>query len=1204
MKGDFSKWKHPVDLHSQGVLQQQGRVFLDSDWNSQVLLNEHWQRTAGQDIIGMGIAAVPASQPDGWAVLLAQVADGKVRLSLEPGRVWVDGIAAELEPAKAGSQAERDARYWPEGSAQVSDIRASVRDAVILEVWQESLNAFQVPDQLLEPALGGPDTTERLQTCTRLALLRLGPDDDCRTVIPKLRDDFTKRGRLKVSLRPPQDLGEIDCPVADPGGYTGFEHNLYRVEIAAVSGSQAMFKWSQANGGLVGRGDWDAADPAAKKITITHNLAAIASCGLDSFYCEILTYDEARGYWRVLYGAEAVLNGQVLDLGSEWCLESTLPSGNVFFRLWNGIRPLTDFPTAAEPADAVELRDGIRLEFDLAAGSPLPGDYWTFPVRAGEVKNPEVLIDFLPPQGICYHRASLGILEWDSDLRADRNQDEVLDCRQIFRPLTNQKVCCTYLVGDGRQSQGDFNSLEEAVAHLPAGGGQICLMPGVHEANLSLEGKKHIRFTGCGSRTIVRPRPGNPQLPVISLSGCAYIEIDSMAVVHLAGTPIRGTKVFELALHDTILLGLTGGVQLSQSVNVSLADNRIFIINRQGGGVAVFLQARNSRIDRNEIAVLRKAEVANPGDPDDPSPGVWDLCAEPETVYENNRVTITLIRNVMESANRRELLTHETHPFKARGGIQIGSSSMAVRIRDNRIRGGYGDGVTLGHLPLEGETSHGYEKMDQAKLAMMKEKFEGFIYDLVIGGNEIVQMGANGIGVVSYFDLKNLPYLISLSGGEIRNNRIIRCLQQFPELPPRLLRKIGLGGISLADAENVAITENWIEENGTSHIEPVCGIFILQGERIDVSRNRILNNGPWKEEAGWDLRLGVRGGIVIMRNLQLRLPGGAMAGGMLGGASHGSLTHKTLQPITNRAEGAGIGINPGAGFSVLEQSLGEVFFHNSVPAATVHDNLVVQPIGRALLLLAMGPVSVANNHFTSQGVEPGASSTPGLGAAVLIVDLGIAKDVWAGTMISSVAVLPQVQLQQSGVYKRMIRNLDTAAEATNASGMAVNSGLQLSLEVLEALQALPSGQVLFNDNRTLLDLRLVKVDQILAGQVIGTLDDLSYSGNQSECEGLMDVILTDAFLAGMTIRTCNNRFQEGVGSQVYFSLLSLGNVNTAADNQATNCLVALAKPAYRKVHDNVVLYEAACKAKLKLLAAQLKIIRPGEDLQDTVNLIQ
>src|SRR5260370_1637724 len=46
-------------------------------------------------------------------------------------------------------------------------------DAVFLEVWQRAGTGYEIPDALIEPALGGPDTAERLHTSCAFRLARL-----------------------------------------------------------------------------------------------------------------------------------------------------------------------------------------------------------------------------------------------------------------------------------------------------------------------------------------------------------------------------------------------------------------------------------------------------------------------------------------------------------------------------------------------------------------------------------------------------------------------------------------------------------------------------------------------------------------------------------------------------------------------------------------------------------------------------------------------------------------------------------------------------------------------------------------------------------------------------------------------------------------------------------------------------------------------
>ena len=258
MKGDFSRrFELPVDNFA-GVLWQQGRVLSDADSNAATRLATAWQDSAGRDVIGAGVAAVPAEEGDSFRVTEAALAGGRVTLTLDPGRLWADGWLLHLDQEPPVT---RVARYYgaPLNDPPVDEgsIGAGVRDLVVLEAWREALNGFQDPDALIEPALGGPDTTERLHSAYRLRLLRLDADETCETAAERLYDDLAGLGRLIATLDPPSATTG-DCPLPDAGGYTGFEHRLFRIEIAETDAADVHFKWSDTNGGLVGRGEFDA----------------------------------------------------------------------------------------------------------------------------------------------------------------------------------------------------------------------------------------------------------------------------------------------------------------------------------------------------------------------------------------------------------------------------------------------------------------------------------------------------------------------------------------------------------------------------------------------------------------------------------------------------------------------------------------------------------------------------------------------------------------------------------------------------------------------------------------------------------------------------------------------------------------------------------------------------------------------------------
>ena len=70
-----------------GVLYQQGRVTRDADLTEAELLALGWDAQAGRDIIGAGVAAVPATESDGFKIDSAFVSGSDVHVMVRPGRV-------------------------------------------------------------------------------------------------------------------------------------------------------------------------------------------------------------------------------------------------------------------------------------------------------------------------------------------------------------------------------------------------------------------------------------------------------------------------------------------------------------------------------------------------------------------------------------------------------------------------------------------------------------------------------------------------------------------------------------------------------------------------------------------------------------------------------------------------------------------------------------------------------------------------------------------------------------------------------------------------------------------------------------------------------------------------------------------------------------------------------------------------------------
>ncbi len=84
----FDSWNNFL-----GVVMQQGRVQLDSDWNE--WLAEFARRIRAGTLDIMGRAVVPSTTPNAFAITLGLDSSGNTLVEIGPGRMYVDGLLAE-----------------------------------------------------------------------------------------------------------------------------------------------------------------------------------------------------------------------------------------------------------------------------------------------------------------------------------------------------------------------------------------------------------------------------------------------------------------------------------------------------------------------------------------------------------------------------------------------------------------------------------------------------------------------------------------------------------------------------------------------------------------------------------------------------------------------------------------------------------------------------------------------------------------------------------------------------------------------------------------------------------------------------------------------------------------------------------------------------------------------------------------------------
>lgn len=561
MSSDISRQRFNPTNDFQNVLMQQGRVQLDADWNEwNEILDRRW-RSETIDIIGRCV--VPLETPNGFEI---QLSGGS--LTIGRGRIYVHGLQAEnhgagdlefdailAESRGVKPLAYEEQPYFPNATPLP---KTGGPDLVYLDVWEREVTAVEDPN-LREVALGGPDTTTRLQTAWQVRVLPdVGTGTTCATPDEQLKGWLEiiqpSAGRLTTKA---VGVATADDPCLIPpsGGYRGLENRLYRVEIhnGGTVGT-ATFKWSRDNASLatgvsaiegdttltVDRAVWDSVrrfsagdwvevtddwrefslqpgeirriatvDDASRTITLDAALTA----GLFPVDGQNLT-DPAR-HTRIKRWDQA---GIVRD-----------SDGNTFVDLdAAGETGLIDLPPEST---SLILEDGVRVTFTTSpdGGAFRSGDYWVFAARTADASVEE--LDAAPPRGVHHHYCRLAVITFP---------DLAIDCRIFWPPSfggEGESCDCTLCVTAEQHNQGTF-TIQQAVNQLLKTGGTVCLGPGIFnlmEKPVQLNGAFAVRIRGQGAATIIiAPRAD----AAFIISQAQWCTLDYLTIHTIASTTV------------------------------------------------------------------------------------------------------------------------------------------------------------------------------------------------------------------------------------------------------------------------------------------------------------------------------------------------------------------------------------------------------------------------------------------------------------------------------------------------------------------------------------------------------------------------------------------------------------------------------------------------------------------------------------------
>ena len=525
-----------------GVVMEQGRVQLDSDWNE--WLAQLQRRIQAGTLDTVGRAVYPATTPNAFKITASSDSSGN-HLTIGAGRMYVDGLLAENHGPSARAQwdpalAEASGAPQPPGGAAVAvDFtkqpylpgaalpKGNGPFLAYLDVWRRPVTYLQ-DSELVDKAVG-VDATGRLQTVWQVKLLDAG------SVKGASCDSVTSLADWQALLAPPAgrltngvaSLSQSGpCCLASNTGYTGMENQFYRVEIhrgGGPSGKQvATFKWSRDNASVITGVSGistvtNSAGNSASQLTVD-------SLGRD----QVLGF--APGQWIEITDDVQELNGEAgelhlidsIDAASRTItLDATVsaadfpvtsgktdPRRHTRLTRWDqsgkvykddGVTVWTDLGAAGSSGDIpvppagtkLILENNITVAFDLnpSTGSFRVGDFWTFSARTADGSIDPLSRAY--PRGIHHHYAQLAVVTFPSSAP---------DCRIEWPPAAGDgSTCgCTRTV-----SPSDFTARQTLQDLLDQYRGlqtptTICLMPGTYNLGAPL------RFSSAHSNISLR----------------------------------------------------------------------------------------------------------------------------------------------------------------------------------------------------------------------------------------------------------------------------------------------------------------------------------------------------------------------------------------------------------------------------------------------------------------------------------------------------------------------------------------------------------------------------------------------------------------------------------------------------------------------------------------------------------------------------
>lgn len=449
MGADFSRDSFDPLRRFSRVLQQQGRIHIDSDDNERNSIQLHLVRTLAADLIG-------PYGGHGDSFKIDPVAGLKNDFQVGEGHYYVDGWLLESDRTLHYRGDADHPGQSPESIAPEPDAGTYV---AYLDAWERHVSAAEYdsalprndPGRLAEVALAGPDTSSRAQVAWRVRLT--GVDQQGAPANPAAKDALWQktltaldlpRGRLTArAVDPGSDDTPDPCVVAPTSAYRGVENQLYRIEVQKGGfAGEATFTWSRENASILFQVD------SIEGVTLR-----LKEGWRDSrFGLKVGDFVELEGpaqragdpgpIYRI-----AAYHDETLEIELDSAPDANAANGDLLLRRWDhqkrpasaGTGKIVDGAIQVVEDQWINLEDGISVRFEKDDANPAvyrAGDYWLVPARTalGDILWPSSngVPSPIPPNGVDHHLAPLALVAF----AGNGDFQFIDDLRRPFRTLT------------------------------------------------------------------------------------------------------------------------------------------------------------------------------------------------------------------------------------------------------------------------------------------------------------------------------------------------------------------------------------------------------------------------------------------------------------------------------------------------------------------------------------------------------------------------------------------------------------------------------------------------------------------------------------------------------------------------------------------------------------------------------------------------